>query len=794
MSGSIHRFGNFEVDARRREIRRDGLRMDLPAKAFDCLIYLIEHRDRIVGRDELISAVWGRSDLSDNLLAQSILRVRRALDDDGSVQAYVRTITGSGYRWVGQLDSPGAPKTPQAPAADRVDDTSPSSADAPLPPVSSAKPQRARYVAIGLALLAVVLAAGLFVRTSRSPRIIVNANAGSSLVLVLPAAVHDNPDARWMSLGIMGLIAERLHDIGVATVPSESVVALTKSADTQAPPLDELRATTQADTVVASEIEKKASLWTVTLKATRGDAAAIVARGTNADAFAAADAAVGQIITQLFSAEYAGHGETTPLDELVARVNAAFLADQFDQAHALVGEAPDEMRRDPRVRLVLARAQLVAGHHEAALAELQKLAGEEAARNNPVTEARIQTLISNAHLRLNNFATSAQEATAAIDLLRAHPSSVSASDLGAALNARAIAWSAQDEVGKALEDFTAARAALAGTGNVRLQATVDVNYSVLQISHGRHEEAIASLARSADLFRRLRIPSNELTARMNLLTAYVYLQNLDAGAAEEPRIAELVARSADPNVCVVARMTSAQSAIDRGSLAQAETYIDAIPTDDAEVYARFEGQIRSLEAQIALARGDFKTAEERAAKAVVLPWSVDEPRFLARAWWFFARASTRTTADHGKAAVARAREWAAKQTEPVASLYEELVEAEASAVLGDRETRTRYEAALAAAVRFGAPIDLVAVTSSYAEWLLDQHDFARAREVLSRNEGWQAMSYPVLLAYVRLYRDTGDETAWRSAVEQARQIARDRPFPEPLARFERMAAEQTKAR
>ncbi|HEY5782074.1 MAG TPA: winged helix-turn-helix domain-containing protein, partial [Lysobacter sp.] len=78
-----YRFGPFELDAASRELSRDGERVALPPKSFECLAYLIAHRDRAVGRDELIAAVWGRVEVSDAVVAQTLLRARKALDDTG---------------------------------------------------------------------------------------------------------------------------------------------------------------------------------------------------------------------------------------------------------------------------------------------------------------------------------------------------------------------------------------------------------------------------------------------------------------------------------------------------------------------------------------------------------------------------------------------------------------------------------------------------------------------------------------------------------------------------------------
>ncbi len=70
------RFERFLLDPARRELRRDDELLNLPPKVFDCIAYLAEHRERAVGRDELIAAVWGRTEVADNLLDQIMLRAR----------------------------------------------------------------------------------------------------------------------------------------------------------------------------------------------------------------------------------------------------------------------------------------------------------------------------------------------------------------------------------------------------------------------------------------------------------------------------------------------------------------------------------------------------------------------------------------------------------------------------------------------------------------------------------------------------------------------------------------------
>ena len=100
MKHRVLHFGPFELDHVAHELRRDGAIVELPTSAFDCLAYLVEHRDRAISRDEIILAVWGRPNVSETLLGQTIARLRRELGDTGSDQHSIRTISRKGYRWV----------------------------------------------------------------------------------------------------------------------------------------------------------------------------------------------------------------------------------------------------------------------------------------------------------------------------------------------------------------------------------------------------------------------------------------------------------------------------------------------------------------------------------------------------------------------------------------------------------------------------------------------------------------------------------------------------------------------
>lgn len=94
------RIGDMLIDTGAREVSRDGQRIDLEPRTYELLVYLLQHRDRAVGKDELQDEVWGTI-VSDSALTRSIMKLRKALGD--SDEQIVRTVPRFGYRFVGDV-------------------------------------------------------------------------------------------------------------------------------------------------------------------------------------------------------------------------------------------------------------------------------------------------------------------------------------------------------------------------------------------------------------------------------------------------------------------------------------------------------------------------------------------------------------------------------------------------------------------------------------------------------------------------------------------------------------------
>ena len=96
----IYRFAGFELDLARVELRAEGRVRPLEPQVFALLALLVESRDRLVSRDEIIEKVWDGRVVTDAAVASRIKSLRQAIGDDGKRQDVIRTLHGQGFRFV----------------------------------------------------------------------------------------------------------------------------------------------------------------------------------------------------------------------------------------------------------------------------------------------------------------------------------------------------------------------------------------------------------------------------------------------------------------------------------------------------------------------------------------------------------------------------------------------------------------------------------------------------------------------------------------------------------------------
>jgi len=108
-------FDGFELDPDRFELRRDGQVLEIKPKTFDLLVYLVQHRGRLVSKDELFETIWPGTVVSEGSLSNAIYEARAALGDDAQRQAMIETVRGRGFRFVAAIEAPLAAPTPARP-------------------------------------------------------------------------------------------------------------------------------------------------------------------------------------------------------------------------------------------------------------------------------------------------------------------------------------------------------------------------------------------------------------------------------------------------------------------------------------------------------------------------------------------------------------------------------------------------------------------------------------------------------------------------------------------------------
>jgi TolB-like protein len=99
-------FSDHVLDAGRRELRRGAEPIAVEPQVFDLLVYLVENRDRVVSKDDLIATVWGGRIVSDSTLTSRINAARKAVGDSGEEQKLIRTIARKGFRFVAPVHIP----------------------------------------------------------------------------------------------------------------------------------------------------------------------------------------------------------------------------------------------------------------------------------------------------------------------------------------------------------------------------------------------------------------------------------------------------------------------------------------------------------------------------------------------------------------------------------------------------------------------------------------------------------------------------------------------------------------
>jgi DNA-binding winged helix-turn-helix (wHTH) protein/tetratricopeptide (TPR) repeat protein/TolB-like protein len=803
MPHSVYRFGEYRVDPLARELHRGGGLLPLSPKVFDCLVYLIEHRDRAVGRDELIAAVWGKLDVSDTLLGQTLLKARRAVGDDGNEQNAIRTIPRFGYRWVGELvleALPGdggervanpatvepmpnrEPEDTPAPAADAT-----SIAVSPAPDTGARAPTRRRlrwFAAIAAAGLLVVVAI-VWQQRVRNPSLVASGTSNPVLaedsVVVLPAAIDSGEEWGWLRLGLMDLIATRLRRSGQAVVPSDNVVALVRAAGARALPNGEdIRSATGARYVVVPHVSRSGDAWQVQMELRSADGRTQEIQTQGKDPIETARMASNRLLALLGKSapEDSDSASTLSLAELQQRTEAALLGDDFTTARRLIESAPPALRDTPLVRLRLAQIEFRTGRLDAARSSLEALLATVSAENDAILRARALYTLGAVAVREDRNADAVRAFGEAIALTETRNEPAVLGQAYTGLAAAQVNLGHHDD---AANDLARARVALALAGDSLALARVDANEGVLDNARGRPAEALPILRRAAERFRRFGTLNDLALTIAAEVKAHIALLDPAAALVASDSLWSQRALLSNPRSRHALAFQHARALASNGRLTEARLLLGELDREvAADGQAGLPGDIASERARLALAAGDTAAAVDAALSAVAALPTVDEAHERARAWLTLCRALRAAGRERDAAEqLDRFTTWARTQSSmPSVTLFASLSEAEQAWATHHRDDAYRgFAAALADAERWAVPHDLASVVVSYGTSLISDNEVDRASVVVGRVARWAEQDYDSALLQVRLYRALRQTDAWRAALARVRTLAGERPVP-----------------
>jgi DNA-binding response OmpR family regulator len=114
----IYRFDDYELDPPRRELRRAGQPVAIEPKVFEVLLYLLQQRERVVTKEELLAHCWPGTFVSEAALSRCLAKVRKAVQPDPADPPVIKTVYGQGYCCIAAIATveqpPPLPVTPVA--------------------------------------------------------------------------------------------------------------------------------------------------------------------------------------------------------------------------------------------------------------------------------------------------------------------------------------------------------------------------------------------------------------------------------------------------------------------------------------------------------------------------------------------------------------------------------------------------------------------------------------------------------------------------------------------------------
>ena len=769
MGKPVYHFGEFRLDPLARELTRNGEPLTVAANAFLCLVYLVEHRERAVGKDELVSAVWGRVDVSDNLLAQTIARLRRALGDE----QYIKTMPRVGYRWM--------PETSVVDEAAQIVEQASTDADNARD-VTSAASKRSPWLRRlpWLALLLVLLAAAGYWRWSVDHRKPVRLDQGTAIVL--PADVNAPEDWKWLRLALMDLLAGDLREAKLPVESTQTVLGLLGKADTP----DSARLASFA-LVIHPHVTLADNVWHVRLDATTRAGGNWQVEASSDNVLNATRAANQLLLARMGVATNFGRVPAGDVkQEYLARIDAASFANAFDAERELIEKAPPALRETPEFDFVKAQFHCVQGEYEPCKQGLADLLQRLPASTQPVLRGRTLAEQYYVYFREHDYAGGEAALSEAIQLLQKQKN---AGYLAFAYAQRGELEAVDGKPDQAQSDFGLARVNYALAGDTAGALGVDESIAALAMRRGQFARAIPVIQRAYEQY--LRLGMRQFLAdplRDLIISQRMLLQHRDELATTERYwpfeqthlgIPDQLARH-------ILAYERAYALADNGRTTEASGVLEHLLAEialDSKGEPGLQATVYILLAKLALERDDMPAAQSWINKAMAghLLEKDNDPRDEADARFINALVLQRAGKSQDlKHAVADMQAWTAglrNQDEWIAIL---LLRAQALAAWNEgqhEQALDHLRLAMSKANELGVPELIVDVGQAYTQSLLAAGKVEEALAVSGELSSWAQLDWRAAWAQACAYRALGQVASWERYRQKARELAGDRVLP-----------------
>lgn len=818
-------FGDFELNPATRELLRNGTLVALRPRSLECLIYLIEHRDRAVGRDELVSAVWGKVDAGDAVVAQTLLRARKALDDSGSQQGMIRTLPRFGYRWVAPIREVAASSETEVgawdvdtdhgygaelvvPTPDDVEeyaaaisvldadapdgdaeraygpetvlssgraiesveeDTAPDGlADSGQDGVGATPPpeSRRRFLRVGLlAGIALLAAIGLAFSLQRHFAEGRPQAVANDAVLVMPVTVipMDSENA-WMRLGAMDYMATRLHGSGINVLPSEQALRLDSAVAGDAPAIvrEKLLALSGARWIALPEMRRQGHAWSIHIRVF--DAVSERTLDAHGETPLVAAAAVADAWLRQLGEQGRTGPRPGPMAERLHRIDAEILAGRLTEARRLIRSSSPSERGDARLLLREGKLEFRAANLGTAFQRFQGALDRAAAADMETRIAAMMGLGSIERAR-NDLEAAERRYTQALALLEALPvDRVNSRMLGIAYQGRGISRAQLGDLEAGIKDMGQARVWLQRSGDQITLGSIGHNLGKAEALRGDYLQALREFDRSIDTFERFRVSDYLANSLREKAEVQLSLARPAEASRTIARADPLLPKLEDDGLAAEILMTKARIQIALGQLRDAEA---TLAGSRSRSVPETDPTLLELRLRLKLARGQFGPARLLAANGLAAKVAGDGLLLAA------VQAALRgRDLPLAKAWLAGASAQGKQGEESFASALGGALVARAdgapSAALAKAE-----KAALLAGTR-ASPDSEIQTGVLRAMVLLDTHQYAAASAIMGELEKYSESDYRVAWVMSRLYQALGDAQTAGSARGQAKALGGER--------------------